>query len=358
MWCEPCVAHWSQSMRELEQNMPANEIVVSVLGICYNHAKTLRRALDSVVCQQTSFAFELLVHDDASTDGSADVIREYAERYPAIVRPFLESENQYGKGRSVITEMSAQARGRYVALLETDDCWCDSSKLERQVHALDEHPECAFSVHDVLARRPGDSNPHAMFPPVPVDEGILGADGWLRRELYEGRWMFQISCMLTRRDYVDEYLKLAPTGFPSRFYLVGDQPMQLFFLSKGPAWYIARPMSCYTEDSGGFMSRLSRDPVFSVRVHQGYRAGLQAFDEYSEGRYTTYVQRAILRREFFEDLVLHHYAALFSPRYKPVLEEYGVAQRLKWNVLSGAKTMLRHRGTGSDDVASQHTSLV
>ena len=137
-------------MRELEQNMPANEIVVSVLGICYNHAKTLRRALDSVVCQQTSFAFELLVHDDASTDGSADVIREYAERYPAIVRPFLESENQYGKGRSVITEMAAQARGRYVALLETDDCWCDSSKLERQVHALDEHPECAFSVHDPL----------------------------------------------------------------------------------------------------------------------------------------------------------------------------------------------------------------
>lgn len=338
--------------------MSANEIVVSVLGICYNHAKTLRWALDSVVQQQTSFAFELLIHDDASTDGSADIIREYAERYPTIVRPFLESENQYSQGRSVIAEMAAQARGRYVALLETDDCWCDSSKLERQVHALDEHLECAFSVHDVLARRPGESDPHDMFPPVHVDEGVLSADEWLRREFYEGKWMFQISCMLTRRAYVDEYLSFAPTGFPSRFYLVGDQPMQLFFLSKGPAWYIARAMSCYTEDSGGFMSRLSRDPAFGVRVHQGYRAGLQAFDEYSEGRYTTYVQRAILRREFFEELALRHYTALLSPHYKPVLETFGAAQRLKWTVLAGVETVHHGRGAHADDIESKGTYLV
>lgn len=342
-------------MRGLEQNMPADEIVVSVLGVCYNHAKTLRRALDSVVHQRAGFAFELLIHDDASTDGSADIIREYAERYPMIVRAFLESENQYSKGRSPIAAMATQARGRYVALLETDDCWCDDSKLERQAHALDEHPECTFSVHDVLARRPDEREPHDMFPPVHVDEGILSADEWFCRELYEGKWMFQISCMLMRRSYVDEYLKLAPTGFPSRFYLVGDQPMQLFFLSKGPAWYVARPMSCYTEDSGGFMSRLSQDPTFSARVHQGYCAGLQAFDEYSEGRYTTYVQRAILRREFFGDLVLHHYTALFSPRYQPVLEEWGVAQRFKWSMLAGVDTMLRRKDPGSDDVASKNT---
>lgn len=337
--------------------MSANEIVVSVLGICYNHAKTLRRALDSVVHQQTSFTFELLVHDDASTDGSPDIIREYAERYPTIVRPFLESENQYGKGKSVIAEMVTQAHGRYIALLETDDCWCDTSKLERQVRGLEEHPECAFSVHDVMARRAGEGDPHHMFPPVHVDEGVFSADEWLRRELYEGKWMFQISCMLTRRAYVDEYLALASTGFPSKFYLVGDQPMQLFFLSKGPAWYIARAMSCYTEDSGGFMSRLSQDPTFSARVHRGYCEGLQAFDEYSGRKYSPYVQRAILRREFFEDLALHHYALLFSPRYRSVLDEYKGFQRFKWSVLSCVE-MIRHRGGAhADDVEPKDTHL-
>ena len=335
--------------------MSANEIVVSVLGICYNHAKTLRRALDRVVQQQTSFSFELLIHDDASTDGSTDIIREYAGRYPTIVRPFCESENQYSKGHSVVAKMATQARGRYIALLETDDCWCDTSKLERQVQALEEHPECAFSVHDVMARGAGESDPHDMFPPVPVDEGVFSTDAWLRRELYEGKWMFQISCMLTRRAYVDEYLAFAPTGFPSKFYLVGDQPMQLFFLSKGPAWYIARAMSCYTEDSGGFMSRLSQDSAFSARVHRGYREGLQAFDEYSGGAYSTYVQRAILRREFFEDLALHHYTLLFSPRYRPVLDECTGLQRLKWNVLSGVEMMHHRKGVHSDDIEPKGT---
>ena len=70
------------------------EVKVTVLCLAYNHAKFIRRALDGFVMQKTDFPFEVLVHDDASTDGTADIVREYAERYPAIIKPILQTENQ------------------------------------------------------------------------------------------------------------------------------------------------------------------------------------------------------------------------------------------------------------------------
>ena len=79
-----------------------SEIVVSVLCITWNQAEYIRCALDGIVMQQTDFTYEVIVHDDASTDGTAEIVREYAETYPAMIRPLYETDNQYSKGRSLI----------------------------------------------------------------------------------------------------------------------------------------------------------------------------------------------------------------------------------------------------------------
>jgi len=123
--------------------------LVTVLAISYCHEKYLRTALDSILSQETSFPFELIVHDDASTDNSASIIREYVGNYPHIIRPILEDENQYSKGvQAVMRAVKPYVRGRYIAYLDCDDYWTDSHKLQVQVEYLESHPAFLAVAHN------------------------------------------------------------------------------------------------------------------------------------------------------------------------------------------------------------------
>ena len=123
--------------------------LVSICAVCYNHANYLRQALDGFLAQRGDFDIEILVHDDASTDGSAEILRRYAARYPDKIFPILQRENQYRQGRQNISGIFnfPRARGKYIALMDCDDYWCNPGKLEAQVSYLEAHPDCAMTVH-------------------------------------------------------------------------------------------------------------------------------------------------------------------------------------------------------------------
>ena len=111
----------------------------------------MRQCLDGFVMQQTTFPFEAIVHDDASTDGSAAIIREYAERYPDIIKPIYETENQYSKHDGSIQRIMDAAihpNAKYIATCEGDDYWTDPHKLQLQVDFLESHPDYVASSHD------------------------------------------------------------------------------------------------------------------------------------------------------------------------------------------------------------------
>ena len=121
---------------------------VSICCITYNHAPYIRSALDGFLMQETDFAYEILIHDDASTDGTADIIREYTARYPDIIKPILREENQYSKGISNISIFNfPRARGEFIAMCEGDDYWTDPHKLRKQVDFLRAHPDCSLCFH-------------------------------------------------------------------------------------------------------------------------------------------------------------------------------------------------------------------
>ena len=117
--------------------------MVAIKCLVFNHEPYLRECLDGFVMQQTDFPFVAIVHDDASTDRSADIIREYAERYPDIIRPIYETENQYSKGTlGRVMDAAVDATGaKYIALCEGDDYWTDPHKLQKQVDFLESHEE-------------------------------------------------------------------------------------------------------------------------------------------------------------------------------------------------------------------------
>jgi len=126
---------------------------VSVLCATYNHEEYLRQTLDSFVNQKTDFPFEVLVNDDASTDSTGDIIREYAARYPEIIRPFYQTENLYSRRINLYDVVFFPVcRGEYIAVCEGDDYWNDPEKLQLQVDWLDAHPEYSACVHNSIGR--------------------------------------------------------------------------------------------------------------------------------------------------------------------------------------------------------------
>ena len=118
----------------------SNTPVVSVKCITYNHEKYIAQALDGFLMQKTIFPFEVIVHDDASTDKTADIIREYEAKFPKIIKPIYETENQYSKHDGSLSKIVNEAcKGKYIAFCEGDDYWIDENKLQTQVDFLEKH---------------------------------------------------------------------------------------------------------------------------------------------------------------------------------------------------------------------------
>lgn len=126
------------------------DIKVSVACITFNHLPFIARCLDGFLNQKTNFNIEVLVHDDASTDGTAEIIQQYYSRFPEIIKPILQKENQYSKGESITFKYNLpRARGKYIAICEGDDCWTDPYKLQKQVDFLEQHSDFVLTFHNV-----------------------------------------------------------------------------------------------------------------------------------------------------------------------------------------------------------------
>lgn len=127
--------------------------LVSICCLVYNHEPYLRECFEGFVMQQTTFPIEILVHDDASTDHSADIIREYTTKYPDLFKPIYQTDNQHSKGISIsATYQFPRAKGKYIALCEGDDYWTDPLKLQKQVEFLEANPDFSLCFHlrDIL----------------------------------------------------------------------------------------------------------------------------------------------------------------------------------------------------------------
>lgn len=122
----------------------ADMIMVSICCVAYNQESYVRQALDSFLAQKTNFPFEILISDDASPDRTADIIREYEQKYPEIVKPIYFSENQYSRGVNIDEKNYERASGKYIAVCEGDDYWIDEYKLQKQVDYMESHPDCTF----------------------------------------------------------------------------------------------------------------------------------------------------------------------------------------------------------------------
>ena len=178
--------------------------LVSICCLTYNHAPFIRDCLDGFIVQQTTFPIEILIHDDASTDGTAEIIRQYAERYPDTIFPIYETENQYKRGfagKMDIVFNYSRARGKYIAYCEGDDYWTDPLKLQKQVDFMESNPDYSVCFHRCkrLNMRTGKTINDRCWRFLP--QGQESVD--ITVDMYLSSWITQPLTMLFRRDMFD-----------------------------------------------------------------------------------------------------------------------------------------------------------
>ena len=124
--------------------------LVTICCITYNHENFIREAIDSFLMQKTNFPIEIIIHDDASTDNTANIIKEYQAKHPNLIKPIFQTQNQYSlRGFGFFSDMFEKAEGKYIAICEGDDYWTDPLKLQKQVDFLESDPNIVIVGHRV-----------------------------------------------------------------------------------------------------------------------------------------------------------------------------------------------------------------
>lgn len=217
-----------------------NQILLSISCITFNHEPYIRQCLDGFIMQKTNFAFEVLIHDDASTDGTEEIILEYEKRYPSIIKPIYEKENQWNKGRkgSAIFNFP-RAKGKYIALCEGDDYWTDPLKLQKQVDFLESHPDYAMCFHGAYVER--EDNEIGKAIPMYVD---IENKEYTSKDLFD-RWIAPTASMVFKKDILN-YDIIKHTSV-----LNCDIIIALLAADKGRIYGFTDQMSVYRVHAGG-----------------------------------------------------------------------------------------------------------
>ncbi|NLI21835.1 MAG: glycosyltransferase [Clostridiales bacterium] len=304
--------------------------LVSICCVTYNHAGTIAETLEGFLAQQADVSVEILVHDDASDDGTEAILRDYAQRYPDVVKPLFETENQYRKGTAMDATFNfPRVTGAYIALCEGDDLWVDPHKLRRQIDCLNAHPGCTFCFTNGTVRDGGGRIPDRPFIPFYPEEAAHYAPE--TREYDLGA--------LTRLTFIPTASFLFPrealTRIPRDLLLApcptGDLRLKLLLTAAGRAVYLHAFTCVYRQNAASsVMARWGAEPPAKTRERcRQVIAMLENVDAFSHRRWHADVRRLmdVQLRVWIEAAPTH--ALLASPDARRVLRSMPPARRLK-----------------------------
>lgn len=306
--------------REKERKAGAKEIMVSVSCITFNHEAYIARALDSFLMQKTDFPFEILVYDDASTDRTQEIIREYEKRYPQIIKPYYQTENQYSKGKYNVEGFFnyPRAEGKYIAMCDGDDYWTDEHKLQLQVDYMEAHPECAMCLHSARIETQEKAIQSLVIRPYRKDR-LISAE-----EVIDKPSNYPTASLLFRTEYtkdLQDYYYVSP---------VGDIPIQIHMAAKGTVYYMDRSMSVYRQGVSVSWSALMKQGNYKQNLidhHNAMKVMYRGFSKETNGRYDKAIHRACRRMDFLTLVNVKEYRQALSPLYRSFYRELDLRTR-------------------------------
>lgn len=234
-----------------------NATLLSIAVITFNQKKYIRKCLDSILMQKTNFSFEILVNDDASTDGTADILREYEAKHPELFKCLYQTENQYSKKKGILKNfIFPRITTKYVAICEGDDYWTDPLKLQKQVDFMESHPDFSICFHPVTVKYEDKSQPDSIFPSEKMLRGKKILD---LNDLLRGNFI-QTNSVMYHWRFHKESLDLIPDGI-----LPMDWYIHLLHAQIGKIGFLSDVMSVYRRNQGGIWTGAWVSPQWFVR---------------------------------------------------------------------------------------------
>lgn len=268
--------------------------MVTVVCIAYKHEEFIAQALDSFLMQKTNFKFKVFVGEDCGPDGTADIIRDYAQRYPDIIIPFIREKNM-GAQRNLI-DMCQSATSPYIAFCEGDDYWVDEYKLQKQFDYMEAHPNiCACTTQtEILA--PADWHLRSWYLTQP-DGKILIPDsipGYVRQETFNPGYIIDCNVAHTSTHF---YRWNYDLEIPDWYYkgIIGDTPLLLLQLGSTPLGHIPEITSVYRINEGSIFFDKNRERNF-LRTRKDYVRYLYGLRTYAVDHFKNYPVVALENR--------------------------------------------------------------
>lgn len=256
--------------------------LVSICCVTYNQARFIDQALRGFLMQETSFPFEIVIHDDASSDGTARIISRYAEMYPEKICALFEEENQFSQGVDIWEKcVLPYTTGKYLAFCDGDDYWTDPHKLQRQVDYLESHPACSCVFHPV--------NYVEQDAVLCTDHTEKTECNFTAEQIIIGGGLFCATASLCcRSEYALQYPRYRKMAD------VADYPLQVLLASKGYFHYLPQVMAAYRCHVVGSWSNKMEDQERKAAHFRNEISWLQEFDAYTGHRYCQSVSYRLL----------------------------------------------------------------
>ncbi len=294
------------------------QVMVSIICCTYNHEAFIKRALDGFVNQKTDFVFEAIIHDDASTDNTVMIIKEYAEKYPDIIKPIYEEVNQFNNGDYIKNIICDNVRGKYFALCEGDDYWIDDYKLQTQIDFLEKHKSFSASFHDAI---------------IVGGNGKLVRDGFFPGKFFKTPKWENRNKAYDLKDMIEfDFIPTASLVGKMEIYknfknfcenpVCSDIPLKMYLALNGDMYYFNRKMSAYRTFNSHSLSGKARNNIETLRnTFLGHISIFKGFDIFTKQKFHDELKNDIKRRRIWYLMSKGDYKKLLKKDNRKIMRE-------------------------------------
>jgi len=285
--------------------------LVSIICDTYNHRSFIRQCIDGFLGQKTDFPFEILIHDDASTDETTEIIREYEKKHPEIIKAIYQDLNQYSRGDKIWTRFQfPRAMGKYIALCEGDDYWTDPLKLQKQVSLLESNKNLSACFTNAEIINEIDNTRKVFLDGL--SEGIVPRERLVQR----GGAFYPTASILFPKDCFDL------NAFQKIHELAGDTLLIITLAMKGDVYFLNEKTCVYRIWHGGVYSSMRDDIEKRVSLKKKTVAGLKRLYGMSERSFRKLLKDRISKESLFvlrNDNPFRNLARIFDLKPKDFL---------------------------------------
>lgn len=276
---------------------------VAIVCITYNHQEYISDALDSFLNQITDFEFQVIIHDDASTDNTSEIIKEYKEKYPNKIFPIIQLENQFSKGiagnKYRFKQINNLIDSEYVAICEGDDYWIDNYKLQKQVYFLDNNRTYSASTHRVR-----------VFDDI--EQRFIRKEGWNKERIKTEEFILYGAGIVPTSSIVvrSKYFKLPPFGAKYQF---GDYQFQIYVSLNGQVFNFLDYMGVYRLNSiNSFTTNLKKGHISNtIEIYNQIITMLEELKEFVDAGLRSTIELKVIQ------LKLHQFIMNERPINEP-----------------------------------------